>query len=242
MPSERPVVRETDLYAPVKRFLEERGYEVRGEVHGCDVVAVRGEDMVVVELKTSMNLALVLQGIDRLELTDLVYLAVPAPRRAQLARWPETIRLCRRLGLGLLTVRPKARVGCGVDVVADPVPYKPRPAKARRQRVLGEFARRSGDHNVGGSSREPRVTAYREEALLVAAELRTAGALRVRDVRRATGCLRAGDILSRNYYGWFARESPGVYGLTPDGAEALERFRGVLEAAAAPPARGDGRS
>jgi hypothetical protein len=229
--SDRPAIAETSLYAPVKRFLEERGYEVRAEVHGCDVVAVQGDDMVVVELKTAMNLALILQGIDRLKLTDLVYLAVLAPRRGQMARWPETVQLCRRVGLGLLTVRPNARIGCGVDVAADPVPYKPRPAKARRQRVLGEFRGRSGDHNLGGSAREPRITAYREAALLVAHHLRESGPAAVRDVRRAVGCDRTGDILAKNYYGWFERQAPGVYALAPAGADALDRMAHVLETA-----------
>ena len=31
---------ETTLYSPVKRFLESLGFEVRGEVCGCDVVAL----------------------------------------------------------------------------------------------------------------------------------------------------------------------------------------------------------
>ena len=215
----------------MKLFLEEQGYEVKAEVHGCDLVAVRGEELVIVELKTTMNLALVLQGIDRLKLTDLVYLAVPAPRRAQMARWSETILLCRRVGLGLLTVTLEPRSGTGVKVVADPEPYKPRPVKARRRRMLGEFSRRSGDYNVGGSTKRPLVTAYRESALLVADRLRQSGSLTVRDIRRATGCAQAGAILARNYYGWFAREARGTYSLTPHGAEALERFGSVVESA-----------
>ena len=43
---------ESDLYAPVKALLEGQGYVVKGEVRGCDVVAVRGrEPPVIVELK-----------------------------------------------------------------------------------------------------------------------------------------------------------------------------------------------
>ena len=33
---------ETMLYPPVKRFLEGLGFEVKGEVCGCDVVALDG--------------------------------------------------------------------------------------------------------------------------------------------------------------------------------------------------------
>jgi hypothetical protein len=134
---------EADLYEPVKRFLEERGYEVKGEVGGCDVVAVRrggptGEPPVVVELKLAFTLlSLVLQGIDRLAVTDLVYLALPAagsdrpvPRASFSTEHSGVCRLCRRLGLGLLAVHPPpgpdkdgaAAAPARVEVVLDPVP------------------------------------------------------------------------------------------------------------------------
>src|SRR5882672_387356 len=70
---------ESDLYAPVKALLEGQGYSVKGEVRGCDVVAVRGkEPPVIVELKRAFGLGLVLQGVDRLALSDAVYLAIGA--------------------------------------------------------------------------------------------------------------------------------------------------------------------
>jgi hypothetical protein len=226
-------VSETALYGPIKAFLEEQGYEVKGEVQGCDVAAVRGEDILVVELKAAMSLALVLQGVNRLGMTDLVYLAIPAPRRAQMKRWPETIQLCRRLGLGLLTVRLRARGGPRVEVAADPLPYQPRRAKVRRERLLREFERRSGDHNVGGSNKRRLVTAYREDALRIAAMLRDCGPSKVTTLREATGCEKAGPMLRDNYYGWFAREERGVYRLTPSGEEALAAYAEVLAGSSA---------
>ena len=61
---------EVDLYEPVKRFLEGLGYEAKGEVRGCDVVAVRlnadggAEAPIVVELKLAFTLCFVLQATD----------------------------------------------------------------------------------------------------------------------------------------------------------------------------------
>ncbi len=101
---------EAALYSPVKQFLERQGYEVKGEVRGCDLVARRGDEPpVIVELKLRFNLPLVLQGVDRLALTERVYLAVPRPERhargGPLApERPEIRKLCRRLGLGLMLV------------------------------------------------------------------------------------------------------------------------------------------
>ena len=37
-------MKESDLYPPLKRFLESQNYEVKGEVQDCDVLAVRGKE------------------------------------------------------------------------------------------------------------------------------------------------------------------------------------------------------
>ena len=37
-------MKESDLYPPLKEFLEDQNYEVKGEVQDCDVLAVRGEE------------------------------------------------------------------------------------------------------------------------------------------------------------------------------------------------------
>ena len=116
---------ETDLYLPVKTFLERQGYTVKGEVKECDIVAIRGgEAPVIVELKVSFSLQLLLQGIDRQAVTDAVYLAVAPPKRRQQS---DLVKLCKCLGLGLLTVS-----GTRVEPLVDPVPYIPR-KNARRK-------------------------------------------------------------------------------------------------------------
>src|ERR1700742_3970162 len=140
-PIDRLMSLESDLYAPVKALLEGQGYSVKGEVKGCDVEAVRGaEPPVIVELKRAFGISVVLQGVNRLAISDHVYLAVGA--------FPNNIRsvrkLCRRLGLGLIVV-VKGRA----DVLLDPAPppLKPRKDKRRLGRMLGEHARRVGDPN-----------------------------------------------------------------------------------------------
>lgn len=208
---------ESDLYAPVKAILEGQGYVVKGEVRGCDVVAVRGaEPPVVVELKRAFGLGLVLQGVDRLALTDLVYLAV--------GTWPKRMKdvrkLCRRLGLGFIVVgKDKA------DVVLDPAPYVPRQNKRKAGRMLGEHARRVGDPNLGGQAmRAPLMTAYRQEALRCAELLAAKGPMKVAALRAACDAPKAAQILQQDVYGWFERVERGVYAITPKGREGLERF------------------
>jgi hypothetical protein len=77
---------ETQLYLPVKRFLEARGFAVKGEICGCDLVALRGDSppvVVVGELKLSFNLDLVLQGVDRTVASDEIWLAVRFSKRGR---------------------------------------------------------------------------------------------------------------------------------------------------------------
>jgi hypothetical protein len=224
---------EAALYTPVKQFLERQGYQVKGEVRGCDLVARRGDEPpVIVELKLRFNLSLVLQGVDRLALTERVYLAVPRPeRRARggplAPERPEIRKLCRRLGLGLMLVGLTRKT---VEILEEPVPYRPRQAKSRVLRLLDEFSRRIGDANVGGAVGVPLVTAYRQDALRCARVLALGGPMRVGALRSAAEVPRAARILQHNVYGWFDRIERGTYRLTPEGDQALSRFAEAIPA------------
>jgi hypothetical protein len=214
---------ETDLYPPIKRLLEAQGYQVKGEVKGCDVVAVRGgEAPVIIEMKTGFTIQLVLQGIDRQMMTDAVYLAIAAPKRQSLR---DSLRLCRRLGLGLITVSRGLAVAH-----LDPAPYRPRQNAKRKALLLAEFTRRVGDPSAGGGSRRPIVTAYRQDALRCVKYLDAAGVARVAHIRLETKVERAAAILQRDVYGWFFRQHRGHYGLTPQGKAALEMFSDAVMA------------
>ena len=206
---------EVDLYLPVKSFLERQGYEVKGEVRGCDVVAVRADEPpVIVELKRAFGLGLMLQGIDRLAITDHVYLAVGDwPRRLSDIR-----KLCRRVGLGLMVVSRRR-----VEVIEDPIPYRPRKSPQRRTLLLGEHARRRGDPNRGGVTRVPIVTAYRQEALRCAERL-VAGPMTIAALRAGGDVPNVARILQQDVYGWFTRVGRGTYELNPTGAEGVRRF------------------
>ncbi len=225
---------ESDLYAPVKQHLEALGYVVRGEVGQCDVVGISeggetgGTSIVAVELKLTFGLPVLYQALQRLSSVDLVYVgvAVPDGRRARRnwdAQVPDAARLCRMLGVGLLSVRDSALV-----VHADPAPYQPRKRPKLRARLLSEFVRRSGDHNLGGTTKRPRITAYREDALACANLLAGLGPMRASAVRDATGVAKAATILRDDVYGWFEKVARGTYDVAPAGRHALEHYAAVL--------------
>lgn len=227
--------REEDLYAPVKAFLEAQGYEVKAEVRGCDLVAQRvDEPPLIVELKSGFTLPLVLQGVDRLALSDQVYLAVgvplkPTPGSIWRRERRGILKLCRRLGLGLLAIHETSGERAPlVEPMLDPLPYRPRPDKRRQRLLLKEFAHRVGDPNTGGTSKRPIVTAYRQDALRCAAHLSSHGPTKASDVARARGVPKAAALMRRDVYGWFQRIERGIYGLSPKGVQATETWADVI--------------
>ncbi|SDD05870.1 DUF2161 domain-containing phosphodiesterase [Ruegeria marina] len=211
--------REQDLYPPVKQMLERQGYVVKGEVGAADIVARRGDEPpLVVELKLRFSLSLFHQAVARLSLTDTVYVAVLRPTGKTARRaLRDNLALCRRLGLGLMTVRADGRV----EVHCDPGPHRPRKSKIRTGRLLREFDRLAGDPNAGGATRHGIVTAYRQDALRCAAHLARHGQSRGAAVAQATGVPAATRLMRENHYGWFERADKGVYALTEEGRAGL---------------------
>ncbi|WP_299425780.1 DUF2161 family putative PD-(D/E)XK-type phosphodiesterase [uncultured Shimia sp.] len=210
---------ETDLYAPVKAWLEARGFEVKAEVGAADVVAMKdGEDPVIIELKTSFSLVLLQQAVARQAVTDAVYVAVPRWKgRTGWKAFSGNIGLCKRLGLGVLSVRLK---DSAVEVHCDPAPFQPRKSKVRKARLLKAFSRLEGDPNTGGMRGE-KVTVYRQDAEKCAVFLNENGASRGRDVVKGTGVEKATTMMRDNHYGWFEKVDKGVYMLSEAGVTAL---------------------
>ncbi len=212
---------ETDLYLPIKAFLEGQGYEVKSEVGPTDIFAVRGdEEPLIVEMKTGFTLTLFHQATDRQAITDLVYIAIPRGKgRKFIAALRANTRLCRRLGLGLISVRLADGF---VEPHIDPAPYAPRKSKTKKSRLLREFAKRVGDPNTGGSNRRVIMTAYRQDAMRCLFVLSQTGPLKAAQVAASSKVDRARQIMADDHYGWFERVERGVYNLSPMGAQAAK--------------------
>ncbi|MNZ61139.1 hypothetical protein D3C78_792260 [compost metagenome] len=188
------------------------------------------------EIKKTFNLPLLLQGIERQKLSPEVYLAVERNRNKRGAhnqRWSDITNLCRRLGLGLITVTQYKTKSPVVEILCSPgshvIAPSPRAIKARTSKLLYEFNERSGDYNIGGSHGTKLVTAYREKALRVALALQQGGEMSPREIRDKSGIGHAASILQKDYYGWFKRVSRGRYILNSEGAEGLSQYSSVIE-------------
>ncbi len=212
---------ETTLYQPIKSFLETRGYSVKGEIGGCDIVALSDDEpplVVVCELKLSFNLELILQAVDRATAGDEVWVAARVSAKGKGRESDRRFRdLCRRLGFGMLAVADNGMV----DVILAASAVMPRKNNRKRARLISEHRRRKGDPTAGGATRTPIMTAYRQQALACAAALQ-AGQQRPRDLRPVAP--DAAKILLSNVYGWFDRVDRGIYALSEQGVEALRRW------------------
>lgn len=220
-------IRETDLYKPIYDFFTEQGYRVRGEVKNCDITAVRDEELVVVELKTGMNLTLVTQAVQRQRISDLVYVAVPYPKKGIYAEgWNGIMHLLRRLELGLIFVKFSGKKP-GVEVVLCPEPFDRlksiRRSKVKRHSIIREIESRTGDYNTGGSCRQKLVTAYKENATHIACCLELLGPLSPKQLRTLGTGNKTLSILSKNFYQWFEHPAKGIYSLSDTGSHFLKQ-------------------
>jgi hypothetical protein len=222
-------IREEDLYKPISEYLTNLGYTVKGEVKHCDIVAVKDEELLVVEMKKSLNLDLILQAALRQKLADVVYIAVPKPGRALFSkRWQDLYYLLKRLQFGLIFVSFKEGLSL-VEVVFDPVPFDMSNTKKKnnkkKQELLKEFEARHGDFNTGGSTRKKLVTAYREQAIHIACCLMKYGPMSPKALRElGTDEKKTQIILKNNHYKWFEHIDDKLYGMSEKGIREVSAY------------------
>jgi len=234
---------ERDLYAPVKAYLQAQGWEVKAEVSHCDAAAVKDGRLLAVEMKLTLNLDVVLQAVGRQKMADAVYVAVPKKLGAiRSQRWRDTLELLKRLNLGLLVV---SITGGQPDIeeliepsLANETKSPPRGRAAyKRLRAMNEFSRRTGDRNTGGVRGQKIMTAYREAALRLAAEIADGGPASAKQLKpdgeKSRGTYT---ILKGNPYGWFKFLGDGRFDVTEQGREALKIYGEILNAPDSKPA------
>lgn len=232
--TEQKKILESDLFQPVSDFLTEEGYRVRSEVKDCDITAVKGEELVVVELKRNLSVELLAQAAKRQKLADLVYVAVPKPKKLKAdAKWRDITHLLRRLELGLMFVSFKGKRGI-VEIPVHPEPFDREKSRKnsirKRENLLKEAAARNMDANVGGSTRRKLMTAYRENSLHIACCLERYGPLSPKKLReKGTDPKKTSTILQDNHYHWFERIQTGIYVITETGKGALEQYKELAQ-------------
>ena len=217
---------EADLYAPVRDYLAAGGYVVRSEVNGCDITALKDDELVIIELKRNFTTGLLIQATQRQRMADSVYIAIPRPAYPLASRRGRQMsHLVRRLELGLILVDP---VEGRIEIALHPLPFDRKRDNRARRSLLREIDGRSGEYNVGGTTGKALVTAYRENAIQIAWLLAERPSLSPKQLRELGTGKKTQSILQSNYYGWFERIGRGLYALSPEGRHALERYPKIV--------------
>tara|TARA_R110001583_G_scaffold112950_2_gene263266 strand:+ start:4716 stop:5402 length:687 start_codon:yes stop_codon:yes gene_type:complete len=220
----KPKLRESDLYIPIKNYLQTFGFEVKGEIKDCDIVAQKGDQLIIVELKLNLNITLLLQAVDRFSLADIVYIAIPKQCSLYKKQSKQVKKLIKRLGIGLIIVDIQ-KTEQYVEVVFDPQDYIPRKNKRKQDALLKEFNQRIGDTQKGGSTNaKAGLTAYRQRCIRVAEYLLIQPTAKGAEIKKAIGEEQASSYLQKDYYGWFNKIERGVYQLSDKGKEELPRW------------------
>lgn len=222
-------MKETQLFSPLKIWLEGQGYSVHSEVMNCDLVARKGGEMLIVETKLRLSLQLLLQSVQRQEVCDSVYMAAPLTRsRSYPANFSAVKRLLRRLGIGLIFVR-FLKTKTRVEVVLHPGEIYVRRRPSLQQAIIREIDGRYTEFNKSG---EPvsteKITAYKQQALYIAHTLAGLGEASPAQLRKLGLPAKTGAVLSGNFYGWFLRPARGRYALSDEGQEALKLYRRII--------------
>ncbi|MEC5425782.1 DUF2161 family putative PD-(D/E)XK-type phosphodiesterase [Virgibacillus sp. C22-A2] len=225
-------LKEADLYEPIQTHFIQEGYEVYGEVKDCDMAVVKGDELIIIELKRNLSVDLLIQATKRLQISELVYIAVPKKpmHKPRSKRWKDVCQLVKKLELGLILVSFTGNHKKS-EIIFHPTPYNPRkntrPNKRKRQGILNEVDGRSADFNIGGTNRTQIMTAYRENCIQIACYLEQGERSPKALLEMGTG-KKTSSILTKNYYGWFDRVRRGVYVLSEKGKQEVSEYPDLL--------------
>lgn len=216
-------MKETELFIPCKNLLESMGFSVKGEINHLDLLAVKEDYLIAVELKTSISLKLIYQALDRQKLVHKVYVALPFSKlNLRSSSVKSFIMLLKRLDIGLIRVTSlEATVlveSEGFDLNKSILRNKP-----KRDKLLNEFSLRKDDKTLGGT-KDKRMTHYREKVIQIAKYLYEFGEKSPRDIIMYTGIKDAPLILRKNYYLWFMNVSRGIYAISLIGIKEIEPY------------------
>lgn len=223
-------MKEFEMFPAVKSLFEEAGYTVNAEVKNCDVTAVRGDELIIVEMKTTLNIKLLAQGINRQRTGADVYIAVPRPKGYDGRKWRDIIAVIKKLELGLIFVTVSDKFSFA-EVVTDPVPFKPSNTyKVKKRALMDEITARRCDTNCGGVTGRKIVTAYIEAAIHIGCIAERVDTVTPKDFKEfGIEPARAGTILRNNVFGWFCKIDKGVYSLSDKWNTVKAMYKEVYE-------------
>ena len=214
-------IKESDLYEPVKKLLEENGFDVQAEVKGCDIAAKKDDELIIVELKKNFNLKLVYQVLERKTLSENVYAAIPRPKNFKDKNVRNMQKLLEKIKVGLIVVSTDSELKRAEEIFA-PGESASRKNTRKRKIIDKEIEERKMSVNTGGVNNTQIMTAYRERAVALACIMERFGNISTNILKQIYGDNKAAALARSNFYGWFEKTERGVYALSENGREYLK--------------------
>ena len=210
--------KESDMYEPIRNLLLTQGFIVRGEVKGCDIAAISGDTLWVVEMKLSANITLIYQAMERQIAATGVFVAIPRPKSARDANFRALQKLLKKLELGLITVALDSPTKHAEILI---FPNEKTHTNKKSDAIKKEIFGRTTD-TTGGISKEKVNTAYRERCIKIACIIEARGSQSAKSLRQM-GCeADTYNILRANYFNWFKKIAKGTFDITETAQNYLQ--------------------
>lgn len=213
-------MREYEMFPMVKEYFETLGYKVNAEVKSCDVTAIKDKELIIVEMKTSLNLTVVYQALERKKITPNVYIAVPKPKKSFNKSINKMKNLLSKLQIGLLIIDVvnKACVSYGEPSVDK----SQRINSKKKAKIVKEIDMREVDNNLGGINKTKILTAYKEKGIAICVILENEKIVTTKILREKYGFDKdIAQYLRTNFYLWFVKSDRATYVLSPRGEAIL---------------------
>lgn len=221
---------EKQLFKPIKELFEEDGFVVDGEVKTIDMVCIKDDVNVAIELKKDLNLKVITQAALRQKTMDIVYIGIYSPKSLFNKQFKEKLYLLKRLGIGLIIVAPKSLKASiyQVPVVTELKKYQSS-NKTRRNQIIKEMSNRKLKTNVGGTNKTKIMTGYREDCLLILNAIKDFDCASGKQIKELTNIANSTNIMYKNYYGWFEKVDKGLYKINDSGKIALSEYNNTIK-------------
>lgn len=220
--------KEEDMYPIIYNYFTSLGYKVSAEVKDCDVVAIKEDTIIILELKKSLSLDLLVQSVKRQKLGDMTFLVIPKPKFPTRTKYRDMMHLLSRLSLGLIYVSDDLNeLTLALEPKELDLKRVRRINKAKVMNLKEEISLRKTNLNKGGQSGRTIMTAYREDCIKLLYILKELKTIAPRQ-GKALGIIKSQAILRDNYYGWFKKVSRGLYELTDLGLSDLNNYQSII--------------
>jgi hypothetical protein len=223
------ILKESELYEPMKQYFLEQGAKVHAEVRGNDMVVIQDELYFGIELKKTFNLELVFQLLRRRGLFHGQY-GVIEVKKGTFHNKTQALMLLSALGFGLYGVeflknKPKVMLLLQCSKREDSIFFKGK----TRLRMISEISSRFIEYGDGGVNTGGALSSYRQRALYALWLIQKKSSVSPKDLNLSFSSQSAGSLLQDNFYGWFLRKQRGCYIATDAGLQALSTYAVQIE-------------